>query len=237
MRYFSQDPDGIALAVKRMTLTRSMIETSAADQDKDGTIKFRRGSNLVAFDSDGIITLSTSEIARNACSTRFSIIQGVFSSPPKATSRIEALAMANLILSHLESAQAALKNNELHRDIPAEVSLVFQMIQLAVEAAEYEGGNWITVELPCPFSSDHGIGILDVFDRFDPISEDVSRRVAKQLGPWVDVFAEPERIILRPAIFEVEVNWSSDVIQQMKALRQFGVTTDDLRFASSRVPG
>lgn len=190
----------------------------------------------MAFDSDGIITLSTSSIGSKASSTNFSIIQADSSSPPVVANRVEALSVADLILRHLESAQSALKINKLYRDVPAEVNDIFQMIQLAAETARYEGGSWITVQLPCPFSSGHRIGILDVFDRFDPISDDVSRRVEEQLGPWIQVNADPAMVLIQPVVFEVELNWSSDIIQQMKALRQFGVTTDDLIFASSRIP-
>lgn len=237
MRYFSQNSDNLPEAAKRMLLARSMIETSAADQGKDGTIKFRRGSNLVTFDPDGIITLSTSSIGSKACSTNFSIVQADSSSPPVVANRVEALSVADLILRHLESAQSAIKISELYRDVPSEVNGIFQMIQLAAETAGYEESGWITVQLPYPFSSGHRIGILDVFERFDPISDNVSRRVEEQLGPWIQINADPAMVLIQPVVFEVELNWSSDVIQQMKALRQFGVTTDDLRFAPSRIPG
>lgn len=220
MMIFSETPENLEFLKPYLDLAYSMVETALPEIDKEVT--FRRGSSIATFDGSRSLTVSEPN-------KRVAFYLDYLAPEPKILTHQNAIHF----IEDVNSAYEAAHNNVVHiqdGDLPHALSKIFALYQIA--AGKMSSDSFCAMTFPnkidpCPrfFIKSHGVSktlnhpaILDLIKAL-PQAYNVEGRSGSL-----------NALVVSRARFYVPVDDSrSNIIDQMKALRETQLESDDLK--------
>jgi hypothetical protein len=231
--YYTYGRERLRAAIKRIELIRSMVDTSSEDAN-DTTLRFRRGSSIVTFWGKSSIGL-----AEGDKQTVFKIAP-LYASGRYKLDRTSAIALVDEIAARLAEAAKSTRDWAEMEAIPPELRDAYHIHQAAALQYETWATDCVNLSFPNPYTGPHDWKqfYVEVADRDCQLNKPLRERLIADLPEalGINIDTDEGTVEIDTLQLSFPVGFSTNIVEQMKAISRIGLSDADLVLDGARQP-